>query len=234
MSILKEIWNDPVWSKVISTGLITALAGVASLLSRLSGKGRIAAKIALATGALLSIAVLIVFSLPDRPSMTISNSSSSTDILALTSVRQVSRSPVFDMDFVSQDEVVASLQGSFKYSRIRPEKIGVLAFWRLANGFETNWHVGKRRVGSDYQLALLDGGVATSGVWELFVGGIEMDKLYSGEVSIVLIALPIDTIRRNEAAWLHDQLGWGLADLPLENRVAISGAHSFATQSVRH
>lgn len=68
--------------------------------------------------------------------------------------------------------------------------MAVVGFWRLAQGFETNWHVARRRDEGWYRLAKIDGPVAVAGNWDYLIRGIECPKEYDGEVAIVLAAFP--------------------------------------------
>jgi hypothetical protein len=225
MSILNAIWIDPVWSKVIAAGILSALAGVASLFKKVSGKSRRFAQIALVVGICVVIAGLLRISL--------SAGTAAPAGVTLISVRQAARSAVFGMDYIGRDEVVAKARGTFAMTASELKTVALVPFWRQATGFETNWHVGKRRVGEDYQLAMLEGESAGAGTWEFPVGGIELEKSYSGTVSLVIIALRRDAVERDRSTWLADDNGWGFEQLPDAGRIAISAPASFETKQVR-
>lgn len=153
--------------------------------------------------------------------------------LIVDTVHEVSRKPIWDNSYFDRDEVVASVRGHYHAGETEAGQLGVVAFWRLASAHSTNWHVAKRRVGSNYELAVLEGESAAAGTWDFLVGGIELEKSYTGTISIVLILMKQDEITASARKFLDDELGWGFGQLPHEGRVAITAPTSFETRPVR-
>jgi hypothetical protein len=179
-----------------------------------------------AGGALVIFIVVYYFSpaslVAERPSFNIDN------------IKAVRRAPVFDLSFSDTDEVVASVHGRLEISRSDASQSTVVAFWRVANAFETNWHACRRRIGGNYVLAELEGDSAIAGQWDFQIGGIEINRSYSGPVSVVLIALNRKMISLNAEKWIRGDLGWGVERLPGgEGRLAISAPVSFETTPIR-
>lgn len=152
--------------------------------------------------------------------------------LAVEEIVITDRKPVWGWSFFD-DEIIVVVKGRCRISRGNMSEFKLVAFWRLANGFETNWHIGKRRVGMNYTIAMLDGQSAIAGKWDFIVGGIQADKSYSGAIAITVAAVSTKAIESNERKWLGDESGWGFADLPGEGRLAVSAPATFKTESNR-
>jgi hypothetical protein len=183
----------------------------------------------MALGAVASIVALVLYLFPaGKPRF-----SGGAKGLSVEQVTTATRSPLWDNSYLGKDEVVANVRGRFDgYSR-EARQLAIVAFWRLANAYETNWHVGKRRVGASYKIALLDGEIASQESWDFLVGGIETDKSYDGPVSILVAAFRRDEVDAREREWLNDELGWGFEQLPTKGRVAITSPRLFETHPVR-
>ena len=81
----------------------------------------------------------------------------------IDSVTESMREPLWGRESSYDDEIIAVLKGSCTASHTKRAGFKVVAFWRLANAYETNWHIAKRRVGGNYKLATLDGESALAG-----------------------------------------------------------------------
>jgi hypothetical protein len=78
-----------------------------------------------------------------------------------------------------------------------------------------------------YDLEILNGDIATSGIWDFRVGGILVNSSYQGSVLIVLLAMKKDTIDANRVAWIKNK-DLGFPSLP-SNALAISPPKAFET-----
>lgn len=153
--------------------------------------------------------------------------------LILENVRQVSRGPVWDQPAFNKDEIVTAIHGQVIGLTEEARDVKLLAFWRLANDISTNWHVGKRRVGDNYALATLDGESAIAQNWDFLVGGIEVDKTYSGIVSLVVVVMKNQQLAATAANLSEDNLRWGFSELPTDGRVSVSAPVTFETKPTR-
>jgi hypothetical protein len=139
---------------------------------------------------------------------------------------------LWDNQYLDDDEVVVIVQGGEALQPGAPKDATLVAFWSIANGFETSWHAGRRRDASNWRLARLPVDQAGQPAWEFMVGGIECERNFSGDISLILVLMPDAAIARYEDAWNRDNNGWGIKDLPLE-RLATSTIKSFRTTPTR-
>jgi hypothetical protein len=150
----------------------------------------------------------------------------------IENVRQSARGPVWGYESFNDDEIVIIAQGSSSVP-LDGSKFALVAFWRLVSARVTNWHVGRRSVGSNWRLATLEGANAGSGAWHFAIGGIECDKSYAGDILVVILAMNLDAIEKNETAWMDDNNGWGFEELPTGQSIAVSAPYVFGTAPVR-
>jgi hypothetical protein len=183
----------------------------------------------MALGAVASIAAFLALFLPsESPPLGVVEAGP----IHISRIDVASRGPLWDNENWDDDEIVASVSGTL--DRVKHGSgAKIIAFWRLANDYETNWHVGRRRVGGNYVLATMDAETAQQGTWDFFVGGIEADKAYDDKVLIVLCVMELDAIEQSDSDWLRDSNSWGLEDLPTQGRVAVSAPQAFDTPAVR-
>jgi hypothetical protein len=154
--------------------------------------------------------------------------------LQIQAVQVSARGPAWDASYSSADEIVLRINASNTPLPCgRCSNVTIIGFWRLANSYETNWHIAKRRDGSHYVLAEVPGEAAARGGWEAFFGGIECDKTYAGEISVLLMAYPQSFVSARAWDWLDDDNGWGFRDLPRDEALAISAPRVVNTQPVR-
>jgi hypothetical protein len=178
----------------------------------------------------------------DLPKRLLSSSGARTDgdykatkdyELSVVDVAESARGPVWDISYSDQDEVVARIGGTAHLGGKDCRNVSVVCFWRLAQGFETNWHIARRRSGGNYLIATVDGPTAIAGNWQAFFGGIQCPKQYAGDVAVVLIAYTNEYLRQETYRWLGDENGWGFPELPSKGALAISPPRTFHTASVR-
>lgn len=149
----------------------------------------------------------------EDPVSKINRISSKNNKIEIISIKLSARSPVWGREIFDDDEIIANITGRAEFQE-NIEDASIVAFWRLANDYVTNWHVGRRRVGGNYNLAQLPRYVLESGEWDFLVGGIECEKEYQGDVSIVLLLYPNEIIKKNSYTWREDSNGWGFRELP--------------------
>lgn len=141
------------------------------------------------------------------------------------------RGPLWGYESFDDDEIVAKISGEAAHLDGKATNV-LVAFWRLANDYETNWHVGRRRDGGNYKLATLEAGIADASKWDFLVGGIECDKNYEGDIAIILLLYPHSLIDTHAYSWVRDSNGWGFRELP-KGYVATSAVRSFNTIPTR-
>jgi len=191
----------------------------------------------------IALAVLFVGGfVTDLPKRLLSSSDAKTEgghkatkdyELLVVDVAESARGPIWDNSYLDQDEVVARIGGTARLGGKDSRNVSVVCFWRLAQGFETNWHIARRRSGGNYLVATVDGPTAVAGNWQAFFGGMQCPKQYMGDVAVVLIAYTNEYIRQETYGWLADENGWGFAELPSKAALAISPPRTFHTASVR-
>ena len=159
--------------------------------------------------------------------------SPTNSLLVIDTVTESMRGPVWGHPGYDDDEIIAVIRGSCTALGTKPNDFKLVAFWRLASGYETNWHIAGRRVGGNYKLATLDGESAVAGNWDFLIGRIEAEKTYSGDISVILLAFGNDQVTNNQEEWLDDSNGWGAEDLPTDGRLAMSAPRTFATKANR-
>lgn len=157
--------------------------------------------------------------------------SSKYNKIEIINIKVSVRDPVWGHETFDDDEIIANINGRAEFQE-NIEDASIVAFWRLANDYETNWHVGRRRDGGNYKLAKIPSYVVKSGEWDFLVGGIECKKEYQGEVSIVLFLYPNEIIKKNSYTWLADSNGWGFRELP-EGFLCTSNTKTFYTKRAR-
>jgi len=152
--------------------------------------------------------------------------------LSIEAARQVTRGPVWGWDTLDSDEVVAAV--ALRATTTLNEGRVVVAFWRLANEYETNWHIARRRVGQNYLLARLEGAPLSSATAStLLAGGIECEKTYAGDIAIVVLAVPTQIVEEKQEEWLNDEGGWGFEALPTGGAILASQVITFPTTPIR-
>jgi hypothetical protein len=147
--------------------------------------------------------------------------------LDISAIDVSARDPRWGYEFFDEDEIIAKVSGRANLLDAGNTNV-VVAFWRLANDYETNWHAGRRRDGGNYKLAVLEPAIASAGNWDFLVGGIECKKTYEGDVAIVLLLYPESIVQKQSYAWERDSNGWGLRKLP-EGYLAASAMKTFRT-----
>jgi hypothetical protein len=100
--------------------------------------------------------------------------------------------------------------------------VKLIAFYRKSGAFSTNWYLGKRRDGSNYQLDSLDGQSAAAGRWEFLVEGIEVDQTYKGSLSVIIMALKTKQVDALAREYRDKEEFGGYTALPVAGRLAIS------------
>ena len=147
--------------------------------------------------------------------------------LEISAIDISARDPLWGHESFDDDEVVVKISGQANLFDVGKTNV-VVAFWRLANDFETNWHAGRRRDGGNYKLAMIEPAIASAGNWDFLVGGIECKKTYEGDVAIVLLLYPESIVQEQSYAWEQDSNGWGFRKLP-EGYLATSAVKTFRT-----
>ncbi len=152
-------------------------------------------------------------------------------IIEIESITMSSRGPLGGYDFFDDDEIVANVSGKLKPPRVN-NNVSIVAFWRLADGYVTNWHIGQRRVGSQYRIAVLDSAILNTSEWNFLVGGIECSKTYESDIALVLMVFTNSKIQENSTSWLDDNQGWGFESLP-EGAIIVSPIRTFRVNRTR-
>jgi hypothetical protein len=145
----------------------------------------------------------------------------------ITDIEVSARDPIWGYESFDEDEIVVKVSGNAVIPDSNQTN-AIVAFWRLANDFETNWHIGRRRDGGNYKVATLDASIARSGSWDFLVGGIECEKIYRGDVMIVLLLYPQSIVLKQSDTWCRDKNGWGFSELPI-GYLAVSPTKVFKT-----
>jgi hypothetical protein len=76
-------------------------------------------------------------------------------ILEIIEVSESSRGPIWGYEHFDDDEIIVKVTGKLKLSQAIFPEHSIVFFWRLGNDFETNWHLGRRRVSGNYRVASL-------------------------------------------------------------------------------
>lgn len=184
-------------------------------------------------GSLTSIIGLFLWFLPSDITSSSPPKLRAKNKIEINKLELSSRAPVWGNASFSEDEIVVNVIGTSLTSFDNQTKYSLVPFWRLGNAYETNWHVGRRRVGGNYILVSLSSKYTSTGEWEFLVGGIECKKEYEGDVAVVLLALPADFIDNNYRNWLDDNIGWGYKELPLDASLNVSNSKVFKTHPIR-
>jgi hypothetical protein len=151
--------------------------------------------------------------------------------ISINGVKVSAREPIWGYDSLDEDEIVVKVSGNATIPSSSQNDM-VVAFWRLANDYETNWHAGRRRDGGYYKLATLDSAIARSGMWDFLIGGIECKKEFIGDIMIVLLLYPQSIIDECSYRWCKDEIGWGFRELP-PGYLAVSPTKVFNTTPTR-
>lgn len=154
-------------------------------------------------------------------------------ILEITKVTESSRGPVWGHDSFNDDEIIAKVTGKSNLSPVTFPEHSIVFFWRLGNDFETNWHLGRRRVAGNYRVASLPIEISGNTEWEFLVGGITCEKKYSGGVTIVALVVSNESKDTKIKELTRDNSGWGIETLPIDNAVKVSGTKVFHTKKYR-
>ncbi len=147
--------------------------------------------------------------------------------LEISAIDVSARDPLWGYESFDDDEVIAKVSGQANLLDVGQTNV-VVAFWRLANDYETNWHAGRRRDGGNYKLAMLESAIARAGKWDFLVGGIECKKTYEGDVALVLLLYPESIVQEQSYAWVRNSNGWGFRELP-KGYLAASAVRTFRT-----
>ncbi len=121
--------------------------------------------------------------------------------LSIAEAAESARGPVWDMSYSNADEVVARIGGMAHLGRRDFRNVSVVCFWRLAQGFETNWHLARRRSRGNYLIATVDGQTAIAGNWQALFGGIKCPRQYVGDIAVVLVAYSNEYLRQETIPW---------------------------------
>jgi hypothetical protein len=207
-ALTTRIWSDPVWSKVIAAGILSV------------------------------IGIIFVFAFGSSSNQQgFKNDNTITSVnggLTIDSAKQIARKPIWDDSTLSKDEIIAKIVGSYSpknYDKL--DDVKLIAFYRKSGAFSTNWYLGKRRDGSNYQLDSLDGQSAAAGRWEFLVEGIEVDQTYKGSLSVIIMALKTKQVDALAREYRDKEEFGGYTELPVAGRLAISAPLSFDTTPVR-
>ena len=183
-------------------------------------------------GVVLLVWLPLVIHPPERTSSVAARNGPA--LLRIISIKEVNREALWGFQSFDDDEVVVTLLGRTAEVQEALGDLQIIVFWRLAQNFETNWHVGKRRLAGNYELVSLDvGQIRGHEEWELLVGGIECEKSYNGTIAIALVAAPKAFIDSHRHEWVRDNLGWGEKELPVGPNILRSPIKTFETKPTR-